>query len=116
MILTNTYTDMETMLNLIHKFLQDNLNADSAIPLTIRSVTCLPRELTDDYGNEYCFLAKCEPTDSDTYYSEHEPVINIRKLNNALQQEDFANGDHAITIESYIGLNTSILIPITCLK
>ena len=97
------------------KFLQLHLNRYSVIELTILSI-CEADRLTDDPGNELLFFARLTPADSSLAYSEHEPCIHIRGLNNELQSTGFANGDYAVTIEPYIGLNTIMLLPITFLK
>jgi len=110
-----TLTIMKTLQKSLLKFLQLHLNTYSTIPLTILGIHQAHR-LTDDPGNEFLFFISLQPTDPNTYYSEHEPCINIRKLNNHLSLTGFSNGDYAVTAENYIGLNTIILLPITFLK
>ena len=105
------------MQTLITNFIESNLGSftDPNLPAKVIKVTDLTETL-DDPDNEILLLFHIEIGDHDVYYSDHEPCINIRRFNNSLQSQDFANGDYAITIEPYIGLNASILLPITCLK
>lgn len=109
------HSEIPNLIPQLKEWLILNLPTYSAIPLRIIAITD-QSEATDDPGNELLLLALIMPEDEDETYTEHEPIINIRGLNNAFNSSDFADGDHAITIEPYIGLNSTILLPITFLK
>ena len=110
---------MDSYIPIIKEFLNENLNQYSPeeTDLGIQYIQELSEDLTNDYGNEYVIMVHINiGTNDGTYYMDHEPLINIHGLNNLLQSQDWANGDYAITIENYIGLNTTVLLPITILK
>lgn len=97
----------------IQNFLTENLNRFSPIKLKVIQVTNASNACND--SNEELYLALVEPEDSNDLYTNHEPCINTRKLSEAIQELDIANEDGVLTIENYIGLNASMLIPITIL-
>lgn len=104
---------MQTQLN---HFLQKYLNDCSSTPLNILSFT--DSDLVNDPGNEYFFIAHLIPKDDDLIItSDMEPIIDIPKLNALLNSEtDINDGDHCVTIETSIQLNSSILLFITALS
>ena len=100
----------------IRLFLEENLNKFTSIKLEVISVTSVTSLLCNDPGNEMLYMVHLAPVNEEESYTEHEPVIHIRALSNAMQELDIAKGDHCLTIENYIGMNTTLLLPITLLS
>ena len=108
---TKKLNPAQTILN----FLNENLNTYSPIKLKVLSVT-EQSNICHDPNNEKLFFALIEPEDTNLAYTDYEPLINTRRLSNHMQELDIANEDGVLTIESYIGLNSTILLPITILE
>lgn len=107
-----------TKLEFIHNFLNLHLQPCSkAKSWKILEITNLDF-LTADPGNEILYTIHLEPTfeNPEEYYSEHEPIINLKQLNHLLQQFDETNGDHHWEFPNYIGLNATILLTLVMLK
>ena len=110
---------MQTDLNCLKQiilFLKENINRFTSIRLKVISIEDLSSKLCDDPGNELLFIATLTTEDENQYYSQHEPAIDTIALSDAMQDLELANGDHCLTVENYIGLNTTILLPITLLS
>lgn len=97
----------------IEKFLGKHLHNCSELNFSILEIIS-QTDKTNDPGNEFFYLIHLDPH---TYVLlDYDPIINIRKLNNLLQREDWTNGDHAVTVENPILMNTTIFLPFTFLK
>lgn len=108
---------MSTELNnsqILLNYLQENLNRFSPIKLNVIKVTEQTSMLATDPGNEQIYFAEIAPANGENY-TDYEPLINTRKLNDDIQELDIAQEDSVLTIEQYIGLNSSVLLPITTL-
>lgn len=92
----------------LETFLMENLDTYCPEPAEFTGPLIEMPQLTSDPGNEIIFFAILNISTN--------LEINTRRLNNHLQEMDFANGDYGIDINPPIRLNSTTLLPITCLR
>ena len=101
----------------LEQFITANVNDYSQIKWGLTSINDIS-ESCEDSGNELLFSILLRPEDENEAINLHESghEINIRKLSDLMQEEDFANGDYSATIDAQIKMNTTIILIVSFLK